>query len=216
MARKEKKYHFIYKTTNLKNGKFYVGMHSTHNLNDGYLGSGLRLRRSIRRNGSENFKIEYLEFFDNRIDLANREKELVNEDLLKDNMCMNIRPGGSGGWTNEQQKQNASKSNQKQKWLMQNDKEWANNRLEQLKKNGSNIFTKLWEAGKLKPLDWTGKRHKEESKKKIGLANSIKQKGDGNSQFGTCWITNGTENKKVKKTDKLPEGWKFGRIGRVA
>ena len=216
MARKEKKYHFIYKTTNLKNGKFYVGMHSTHNLNDGYLGSGLRLRRSIRRNGPENFKIEYLEFFDNRIDLANREKELVNEDLLKDDMCMNIRTGGSGGWTNEQQKQNASKSNQKQKWLMQNDKEWANNRLEQLKKNGSNIFTKLWEAGKLKPLDWTGKKHKEESKKKIGLANSLKQKGEGNSQFGTCWITNGTENKKVKKTDKLPEGWKFGRIRRVA
>jgi hypothetical protein len=211
MARKEKKYHFIYKTTNLKNGKFYVGMHSTHNLNDGYLGSGLRLRRSVRRNGPENFKIEYLEFFDNRIELTNREKQLVNEDLLKDPMCMNIRPGGSGGWTSEQQKQNAIKSNQKQKWLMENDKEWASNRLEQLKKNGSNVFTKLWEAGKLKPLDWTGKKHKEESKKKIGEANSVKQKGEANSQFGTRWITNGSENKKIKKEQPIPTGWKFGR-----
>jgi hypothetical protein len=211
MARKEKKYHFIYKTTNLKNGKFYVGMHSTHNLNDGYLGSGLRLRRSVRRNGPENFKIEYLEFFDNRIELTNREKQLVNEDLLKDPMCMNIRPGGSGGWTSEQQKQNAIKSNQKQKWLMENDKEWASNRLEQLKRNGSNVFTKLWEAGKLKPLDWTGKKHKEESKKKIGEANSVKQKGEANSQFGTRWITNGSENKKIKKEQPIPTGWKFGR-----
>jgi hypothetical protein len=212
MARKEKKYHFIYKTTNLKNGKFYVGMHSTHNLNDGYLGSGLRLRRSIRRNGAENFKIEYLEFFNNRIELANREKQLVNEDLLKDPMCMNIRPGGSGGWTGEQQKQNANKSNERQTWLRENDKEWSDIRLKQLKENGSKVFTNLWKLGKLKPLDWTGKKHKEESKKKIGEANSVKQKGEANSQFGTCWITNGIENKKVKKTDKLTEGWKFGRI----
>jgi hypothetical protein len=124
---------------------------------------------------------------------------------------MNIRPGGSGGWTSEQQKQNAIKSNQKQKWLMENDKEWASNRLEQLQKNGSNVFTKLWEAGKLKPLDWTGKKHKEDSKKKIGEANSVKQKGEANSQFGTRWITNGSENKKIKKEQPIPTGWKFGR-----
>ena len=31
--------HFIYKTTH-KNGKYYVGRHSTENINDGYIGSG--------------------------------------------------------------------------------------------------------------------------------------------------------------------------------
>jgi len=31
--------HFIYKTTH-KNGKYYVGRHSTDNINDGYIGSG--------------------------------------------------------------------------------------------------------------------------------------------------------------------------------
>ena len=93
----QKKYHYIYKTTNLINGKFYVGMHSTNNLKDGYLGSGKKLRYSIRKYGIEKFKIEYLEFFNNRIDLANREKQLVNEDLLKDPMCMNLKNGGNGG-----------------------------------------------------------------------------------------------------------------------
>jgi group I intron endonuclease len=212
MARKEKKYHFIYKTTNLKNGKFYVGMHSTHNLTDGYLGSGLRLRRSIRRNGIENFKLEILEFLPNRNSLKERESELVNEDLLKEPNCMNIQPGGGGGWTSEQQRENAIKSNARQKWLRENDKGYNERITKQLKENGSMVLAKLWKEGKLSAPNWTGKKHKEETKQKIGLANSLKQKGEGNSQFGTCWITNGVENKKVKKTDKRSEGWKFGRI----
>jgi hypothetical protein len=51
----------------------------------------------------------------------------------------------------------------------------------------------------------------EETKKKIGISNSLKQKGVNNSQFGTKWITNGIENKKIKTTDQVPESWRFGR-----
>ena len=211
MTRKEKKYHFIYKTTNLKNGKFYVGMHSTHNLNDGYLGSGLRLRRSIRRNGIENFKLEILEFLPNRNSLKEREKELVNEDLLKEPNCMNIQPGGGGGWTSEQQRENAIKSNARQRWLRENDKEYNERITKQLKENGSNVLTKLWKEGKLSAPNWTGKQHKEETKLKIGLANSLKQKGEYNSQFGSQWITNGEQNKKIKMMGIVPTGWKLGR-----
>ena len=40
----------------------------------------------------------------------------------------------------------------------------------------------------------------------------IAQKGERNSQFGTCWITNLIENKKIMKTDPLPEGWRYGKI----
>ena len=67
---------------------------------------------------------------------------------------------------------------------------------------------------KKQPLDWTGRKHKEESKKKIGEKNSIKQIGEKNSQFGTCWITNGIENKKIKKEEinyYLCNGWCKGR-----
>lgn len=34
-----KKYNYVYKTTNSINGRFYYGVHSTDDLNDGYLGS---------------------------------------------------------------------------------------------------------------------------------------------------------------------------------
>ena len=39
-----------------------------------------------------------------------------------------------------------------------------------------------------------------------------KNSGEANSQYGTMWITNGTENKKIKKENVIPEGWYKGRI----
>ena len=35
--------------------------------------------------------------------------------------------------------------------------------------------------------------------------------GSLNSQYGTMWITNGIENKKIIKTEVIPEGWYIGR-----
>ena len=58
---------------------------------------------------------------------------------------------------------------------------------------------------------WSGKTHSDETKKKIAEANR-KMTGDKNSQFGLMWITNGQENKKIKKdVDIIPEGWYKGR-----
>ena len=97
MPRRQKKYHFIYKTTNKLNGKYYIGMHSTDNLNDGYLGSGNRLRYSVRKYGEENFEREILEFVDSREELKKREEEVVNLDEIAKKDCMNLTIGGEGG-----------------------------------------------------------------------------------------------------------------------
>jgi hypothetical protein len=60
-------------------------------------------------------------------------------------------------------------------------------------------------------LFWQNKNHTEETKRKIGQKNSIAQQGIKNSQFGTCWITNGIDSKKINKNDLIPKGWQRGR-----
>jgi len=90
-------YHFIYKTTNNINGKWYIGVHSTDDLNDGYLGSGVRLLQAIHKHGEENFSKEILYFFDSR-DLAfDKEKQIITEDVVNDRQSYNMCTGGHGG-----------------------------------------------------------------------------------------------------------------------
>jgi len=66
-------YFFIYKTINHINGKIYVGQRKTKNLNDGYLGSGTHITRSIKHYGKENFYREILEFCKDKDQLNEKE-----------------------------------------------------------------------------------------------------------------------------------------------
>ena len=211
MPRKQKKYHYIYKTTNVINGKYYIGMHSTDNLNDGYMGSGKRLWNSIKYHGKENHVCEILEYCKDRKELIKREGEIVNEQLLNEDLCMNLRTGGTGGVRDEEHMMKAVKAAAKST----NQKRWVDNRDENIKKQ-SDKFKKYWEEGKFIKVgkeinDFTGKKHSKETKKKI--SESLKGQGSGsnNSQFGSCWITNEKENKKIMRGDLIPEGWRLGR-----
>jgi len=90
-------YHIIYKTTCLITGRWYIGMHSTDDLNDGYIGSGQRLWKSIKKYGKEQHHCEILEHLPDRRSLSDREKVLV-EEAKKDIRCMNLRQGGLGAY----------------------------------------------------------------------------------------------------------------------
>jgi hypothetical protein len=49
-------YYIFYGTVNLKNGMHYYGKHTAKELNDSYLGSGIRLLNAVKKYGKENFK----------------------------------------------------------------------------------------------------------------------------------------------------------------
>ena len=63
---------------------------------------------------------------------------------------------------------------------------------------------------------WKNRKHSEETKRKIGKANSMHQSGKGNSQYGKCWIYNLKlkQSKRVYKNEineYLEENWIKGR-----
>ena len=99
MANKSTKYHYFYKITNNLNGHFYYGVHNTNNLNDGYMGSGKRLHYAYKKYGIENFTKEILKYFNTTKEAFEYEAEVVNENLVKDNNCYNIKQGGEGWQT---------------------------------------------------------------------------------------------------------------------
>lgn len=92
----EKKYNFVYKTTHKESGKYYIGVHSTDNMDDGYLGSGTRIKRSVKKYGKDSFEREIIKYFDKNVDAYSYEKKLVTLDTLKDTLCMNMDTGGRG------------------------------------------------------------------------------------------------------------------------
>ena len=88
------KYHYFYKITNKITGQFYYGIHSTSNLNDGYMGSGARIKRMYKKYGRLNYYKEILRFFDTREEASDYEHQIVNEELLKNKLCLNLAIGG--------------------------------------------------------------------------------------------------------------------------
>lgn len=97
-------HYYLYKTTNNINGKFYIGVHATKNLDDGYLGSGVLLNRAIKKYGVEHFSKEILKFFESEKEMYEMEKEIVNQDLVENKDNYNITCGGHGGFSHIFQK----------------------------------------------------------------------------------------------------------------
>ncbi len=91
-------FHIVYKITNTINNKTYIGKHSTKDLDDGYLGSGVYLQRAISKYGKENFTKEILFTFNTEQEAFEKEKELVTEDVSTCPNSYNVKKGGYGGF----------------------------------------------------------------------------------------------------------------------
>lgn len=108
----EKKYNFVYQTKNLINGKLYIGVHCTNNMDDGYIGCGVRYQKmaldykkynykspfisAVIKYGYENFKMIPMCFFETKAEAYEEEMYLLDEEWLKRTDTYNISFGGSG------------------------------------------------------------------------------------------------------------------------
>jgi group I intron endonuclease len=91
------RYYFIYQTINLITGHFYIGVHTTCNINDGYLGSGKRLKRSICKYGRSNFRRVILDYFNTWREALAAESLIIDKEILAHPLNINIKTGGLHG-----------------------------------------------------------------------------------------------------------------------
>lgn len=84
-------YHYLYKIIS-PSGKYYVGRHSTKNINDNYMGSGKWIR-SIK--DKTKLKKEIISFFENFDELLLFEKKIIEENIDNDK-CMNYNNNSIG------------------------------------------------------------------------------------------------------------------------
>lgn len=188
--KKEKQYNYFYRITNNINNHFYYGIHSTDNLDDGYMGSGIRLHYAYKKYGIENFSKDILKYFDTREECAQYEADVVNETLVNNNNCYNMAIGGDSlSCTNK---------------VPLKDK---NNNYFQV---DCEIAKKLVNTGKYSYI-WNGKHHTEASKEK-----TRKRMTSENSTNTRIWVNKNGIVKYLRKElldDYISNGWSLGRSG---
>lgn len=164
----------VYKVTNKLNGKTYIGSHKTEKLDDGYMGSGKYLKRSIQKHGIENFEKEILFVFDDAESMFRKEAELVNEDYLSDGNTYNLKIGGEGGfqYINSNQKILTRRNRKIAKLRDYSDSEY----LEKIRESSKTHITENFSKPKYDAFrnaaktSFKGRKHSEETLRKMSEA----------------------------------------------
>lgn len=202
------KFYYFYKITNLINQKFYFGVHSTSNLNDGYMGSGIALKKAYEKYGVFNFKKEILYFFDNQNEMYSFEELYINEQLVNNQMCYNLIVGGRNKKVLKQAsdlaKQNRNeKVNQKIKSGIH--KYWTTGDIQSKKKKQSQGNKKYWTTGDVQAKK---KKHSQIQKasyinhpqRRQKIINKLNQRWNGeNGELNRKNLSNSLKNSAKKK-----------------
>jgi len=92
-------YGYIYETTNLINGKKYIGQHRGE-FDLTYIGSGILIYKALKKYGKENFTVKILKIAKNKKELSYLEKNFIEiNNAVKSKHYYNIHEGGIGGDT---------------------------------------------------------------------------------------------------------------------
>ena len=175
----------IYMTTNLVNGKQYIGKDIKNRSN--YLGSGTVLKKAILKNGKENFKKEIIEVCSSHEELIRREEYWLNYyDAANNPLFYNMHNKSYGGTP----KENLSAETRRKL----SDSHRGENNAFYGKKHSIETKKKLRESLSGEKSHWYGKTHSEETKKKL----SEMKMGELNPNFGKPHSKE--HNEKISKT----------------
>jgi group I intron endonuclease len=208
----------IYKTINLINGKFYIGQHNT-SADDGYLGSGTRLRNSLKKHGKENFIRKTLEYCTSA-DVNEKEIYWIKElSATNFEIGYNISEGGSGGnWTEERRKKSSLKIMGKNNPNYGN--KWSDEQKEKARKMKIGKKQSKETVEKRAVKNRTKKRSPEWIKNNIERFKTLKQQNPDifSSGKNKIWMTDGKKNFRIEKCDLekyIEMGYRRGKSTKI-
>ena len=87
-------HHIGYQTHHLPTGRYYIGIHSTEKIDDGYLGSGTEFLRAVRKHGRQEFRRHIVREFASRDEATEWERATVTAEVRDDPRSFNMKTGG--------------------------------------------------------------------------------------------------------------------------
>ncbi len=223
-------YGYIYMTTNLINGKKYIGQHKADKFEGNkYIGSGAILERAIRKYGKDNFKVEILCECNSALELSIMEAFYIAKyDASNNKNFYNILPSDYSH--NETSRRYISERIKNKRWVNNG---VVNRYIEKDQLN--DLLQQGWNSGKLPPDKQTRQRMSESA---INRGNCLSEDGlrrctkygSDNGFYnhkhtsetkshlsevhkGRIWINNGVDNKHVKPEELdfyISQGYKEG------
>lgn len=205
-------YRYIYKitcTTGSFKDKFYYGQHTTENLDDGYKGSGILLRKYYKKHKNDYIK-EIISFYDSEESLNKAEYNIIHP-YLNSEECLNLMEGG--GSTGSPSEQTRKILSEQKLGKPRTTPIWNKGLI------GYNSGHKMSDEQKIKLSEITRKRinhpmknhHHSEETKKLLREKAIEQF----SKYTYKWINDGISCLRIDINfldQYLNNGWKLGRI----
>ena len=177
----------IYKITNLLNNNIYIGQELQYHPD--YFGSGLLIKRAIKKYGIKNFNKEIIETCESRTELDDKEIYWISHYNSIAPNGYNICKGGNGGdtFSNNPRKEQIRQSMSK-RYIGKNNPMYGRRHTQKAKKQisknkkGQRKGIPTWNKGKKMPKEWREERSRKYSR-------------SGNPQAKTFILTDPNGNK---------------------
>lgn len=221
LANNEEYFGYIYKTTNLINGKIYIGQ-KRGSIRHDYLGSGILINKAIIKYGKNNFKLEILSYASTLKMLNGLEIKFIYEyrQVYGNEFLYNISDGGGGGNLGDEVNKKISIAAKTRRFSKETRETWSKNRKGKLK--SLEHRRRIGEAHKGKKesqenieknrIGHLGQKSWLKGKKQYPHVIEASRKAHKNTRYMCNLLEN--KNRMVPKDDVdayLKNGWIFGR-----